>query len=93
MATPIFDSEVQAVLDKVQTPSGTLFSSPEDWRDNCIYFLMVDRFNNSDTPPENAPFDAELKQFQEDPQRDTSSTNDGEARQLANRMNQYRGHL
>jgi glycosidase len=64
MATSIFDSEVQAVLDKGQTPSGALFPSPEDWRDECIYFLMVDRFNNPDAAPRNAPFDAQFNQFQ-----------------------------
>ncbi len=64
MATSIFDDEVQTVLDQGQTPSGNLFPSPEDWRDECIYFLMVDRFNNPDTAPRNAPFDAQFNQFQ-----------------------------
>src|SRR5260370_23063264 len=64
MATSIFDSEVQAVLDKTQTKDGALFPSPEDWRDTCIYFLMVDRFNNPDAVPRNTPFDAEFNQFQ-----------------------------
>ena len=27
------------------------FPSPADWRDRCIYFLLVDRFNNNDAPP------------------------------------------
>jgi glycosidase len=27
------------------------FPSPADWRDNWIYFLMIDRFNNPDSPP------------------------------------------
>ena len=27
------------------------FQSPIDWRDQWIYFLVVDRFNNSATPP------------------------------------------
>jgi hypothetical protein len=48
MATSIFDDEVQSVLDNAQTPIGTLFPSPEDWRDQPIYFLLVDRFNNPD---------------------------------------------
>ena len=64
MATSIFDSEVHAILDAAQTPSGALFPSPTDWRDQCIYFLMVDRFNNPCTPPKNAPFDAEFSEFQ-----------------------------
>jgi glycosidase len=27
------------------------FPSPTDWRDNWIYFLMIDRFNNPEAPP------------------------------------------
>ena len=29
------------------TPSGEVFSSPRDWRDVVIYFLLVDRFDNN----------------------------------------------
>lgn len=32
---------------KIKTP----FHSPEDWRDEIIYFIMIDRFNNSDSAP------------------------------------------
>ena len=64
MTTSIFDSEVQALLDAAQTASGALFPSPGDWRDQCIYFLMVDRFNNPCAPPKNTPFDAEFSEFQ-----------------------------
>jgi len=35
----------------------TPFPSPEDWRDQWIYFLLVDRFNNPKAPPRFAPFD------------------------------------
>jgi hypothetical protein len=27
------------------------YPSPVDWRDNWIYFLMIDRFNNPAAPP------------------------------------------
>lgn len=27
------------------------YPSPEDWRDNWIYFIMIDRFNNPNLPP------------------------------------------
>ena len=35
----------------------TPFPSPEDWRDQWIYFLLLDRFNNPQVPPRFAPFD------------------------------------
>lgn len=31
-------------------PAGALHPSPEDWRDQVLYFLLVDRFDNSDAP-------------------------------------------
>jgi len=33
------------------------FPSPIDWRDHWIYFLMLDRFNNPDSPPRHQPYD------------------------------------
>ncbi|WP_419661829.1 alpha-amylase [Desulfosarcina variabilis str. Montpellier] len=33
------------------------FPSPVDWRDTCMYFLVVDRFNNPDAPPKSERFD------------------------------------
>lgn len=35
----------------------TPFPSPADWRDQWIYFLLLDRFNNPQAPPRFAPFD------------------------------------
>ncbi len=66
MPTSINDPEVQAVLDQAREgrPRRTLFPSPEDWRDQWIYFLMLDRFNNSNAPPHNLPYDAEFNKFQ-----------------------------
>ncbi len=61
MFTSLFAPEVQAVLDKAQKAAGQSgagpFSSPADWRDEAIYFLMVDRFNNPAAPPVHAPYD------------------------------------
>lgn len=30
------------------------FPSPTDWRDSCVYFLMIDRFNNPNAAPKSA---------------------------------------
>ncbi|MBJ6724927.1 alpha-amylase family glycosyl hydrolase [Geomesophilobacter sediminis] len=38
-------------LDGATKTIGYPFPSPEDWRDCWIYFLMLDRFNNPDAPP------------------------------------------
>jgi pullulanase/glycogen debranching enzyme len=68
---------VQAELDAASTPTvrrvragdrsvtiPTPFPSPADWRDKLIYFLMVDRFNNSQAPPRVAPWDGAHGVFQ-----------------------------
>jgi glycosidase len=46
---------VESVRELDFTPHGEVFPSPRDWRDQFIYFLLVDRFdNNQDTIP---PYD------------------------------------
>lgn len=60
MPTSLFSADFQSVLDQAVSQSGTasaLFPSPEDWRDQWIYFVMVDRFNNPAAPPRHQPFD------------------------------------
>src|SRR5947207_15075307 len=60
MFTSLFSPEVQAVFDKAENTAGQPkgpFPSPGDWRDQIIYFMMVDRFNNPAAPPIHQPFD------------------------------------
>jgi glycosidase len=77
MPASINDAEVRAVFKGAQAPHSkrimvdgkavdvpTPFPSPEDWRDQWIYFLMVDRFNNPQAPPRFAPFDGMHGVFQ-----------------------------
>ena len=76
MLTSVWD-DIQSVLDDAKTPREkevqvdgqpktitTPFPSPPDWRDQWIYFLMVDRFNNPDRPPDHRPYDTQTGRFQ-----------------------------
>src|SRR5712691_7097951 len=78
MPTSIVSPEVQSVFDQARLPQTkrvavgdqvreipTPFPSPEDWRDQWIYFLLLDRFNNPQTVPRPAsvPFDSMLGEF------------------------------
>ncbi len=77
MVTSIVSSEVQAAFDQARAPQTrrimlgdktveilSPFPSPADWRDQWVYFLLVDRFNNPQAPPHFAPFDSLHSQFQ-----------------------------
>jgi hypothetical protein len=76
MPASINDAEVRAVFEGARAQTKriivggnpveipTPFPSPEDWRDQWIYFLMVDRFNNPEAPPHFAPFDGMHGVFQ-----------------------------
>lgn len=60
MYTSLYAPEVQSVLDNAEAAAGQAsgpFPSPADWRDQIIYFLMVDRFNNPAAPPVHQPYD------------------------------------
>jgi glycosidase len=59
MPDSLFSPEFLTVLNQVKDTGGApkAFPSPIDWRDQWIYFLMVDRFNNSTAPPRHQPFD------------------------------------
>ena len=57
--TSLFASDFQAVLNQVRDDGSgdpSLTPSPADWRDQWIYFLMLDRFNNRLRAPK-AKFD------------------------------------
>ena len=60
MPDSLYSPEVQSILSQVKDTGGTpiAFPSPIDWRDEWIYFLMVDRFNNSAAAPRHPPFDS-----------------------------------
>ena len=60
MPSSLFAADFQAVLDRAKQTAGRPggpFPSPEDWRDQPIYFLMVDRFHNPLAEPKHLPFD------------------------------------
>lgn len=78
MPTSLTDPSVRAALDaarqagqsktvQVGNTAVTVpvpFPSPQDWRDQWIYFLMVDRFNNPAAAPRHLPFDRDVGEFQ-----------------------------
>src|SRR5215467_11064563 len=60
MPASLFTPDFQAILDQAVNPpppAAAPVPSPEDWRDQWIYFLVVDRFNNPASPPQHRPFD------------------------------------
>jgi glycosidase len=60
MNTSLFSPAVQATFSTAVNTAGQAagpYPSPADWRDQIIYFLMVDRFNNPATPPSHTPYD------------------------------------
>ena len=64
MLLSIHDPAVQKALNSACHKGGTLFPSPDDWRDTWIYFVMLDRFSNPDRPPRHQPYDAVFNGFQ-----------------------------
>ena len=60
MPTSLFSPETEAIFDRAAEMAGRPggpFASPADWRDQSIYFIIVDRFNNPKSPPRHQPFD------------------------------------
>jgi hypothetical protein len=76
--TSLFGEDLQRVLDSATTSSGGLgapfpapaaaapapYPSPIDWRDQWIYFLMVDRFNNPHQGPLHPAFNGSFNGYQ-----------------------------
>src|SRR5580700_6408878 len=59
MSTSLYAPDFLVIFNQNRDTGGPLqsFASPADWRDQWIYFLMVDRFNNSLAAPNHTPFD------------------------------------
>ena len=60
MNTSLFSPAVQTVFNTAASTAGETagpYPSPADWRDQLIFFLMVDRFNNPAVPPVHVPYD------------------------------------
>jgi glycosidase len=60
MFTSLFSPEVKDILANAQNLAGVAggpYPSPADWRDQIIYFIMVDRFNNPIAKPVHTPYD------------------------------------
>jgi glycosidase len=77
MSTSIHAQDVLEVFRKVRIPGiqaveadgktaniPVPFPSPTEWRDNWIYFILLDRFHNPDAPPRHLPWDGEWGEFQ-----------------------------
>lgn len=66
MVTSLYAPDFLTIFNRNRDTGGALetFPSPQDWRDEWIYFLMVDRFNNSAAPPRHLPFDDPYGDFQ-----------------------------
>ena len=66
MATSLYAPDFLSIFNRNRDTGGPTeaFPSPQDWRDQWIYFLMVDRFNNSAAPPNHMPFDDQYSGFQ-----------------------------
>src|SRR5579885_1679447 len=63
MPTSLFAPDFQEIYDLAKTGTGVT-PSPADWRDQWIYFLMVDRFNNPARAPLHPPFDGTFNGYQ-----------------------------
>ncbi len=57
--------KIQSASELDFTPRDKVFPSPRDWRDQFIYFLLVDRFNNNQ--PNTLPYDPALAPSGRDP--------------------------
>ncbi len=76
MPKSVWSTETQSVITQARWPRtltvnaggteveiDTPFPSPEDWRDQWIYQILVDRFNNDQAPPR-SQWDRPVNAFQ-----------------------------
>ncbi len=75
MPTSIFDPEILEITREARSKKSKKivkvdgkdveiqkpFPSPADWRDQFIYMIMIDRFNNPDAPPKHTVFTSKGK--------------------------------
>ena len=54
MPKSVWGADVQAVINSAR--ANGLTPSPADWRDQWIYFLLIDRFNHPGAPVNHPPF-------------------------------------
>lgn len=70
------------------TPRAAVFASPEDWRDQFIYQLLIDRFDNND--PDVPPFDPDKARRGRD-RKQGSRFQGGNLRGVMRRLDYIRG--
>ena len=56
---------IKVIIDGREVSIRTPYPSPEDWRDQVIYFPMVDRFNNPSAAQSFSPSMASTTPFRE----------------------------
>ncbi len=64
MPNSLADKEVVSLLEKAAAGHLKLHASPEDWRKQWIYQIVIDRFNNPRAKPNYQPYDAPYGSFQ-----------------------------
>ncbi|MBX3064757.1 MAG: hypothetical protein KF726_17370 [Anaerolineae bacterium] len=64
MPRSIHDAEVVKLINEARLDRNRFHPSPIDWRDQWIYFILIDRFSNSQQEPNHSPWDQPYDKFQ-----------------------------